>query len=480
MRPLVWFRGDLRTKDNPALHHAAAEAQDGVVAVFVFCPRQWKRHDWGVSKIRFVAQNVVALSQALERLRIPLLLQEVPDFEDVPPHLLRLAKRHRCDGLFFNQEHEVNERRRDKAVETRFAAAGIDVRSFFDQTLIEPGRLLTATGGFYSVFTPFRNAFIRRLHEDGIPKPLSPPRRQSTMPCAPDPLPAGMRRFDHPASPNGLWPAGEKRARRRLSAFIEKRIDGYHRDRDAPDRDGTSQLSPYLAAGVLSAREALWAAVAANKGKIADGRKGIATWISQLIWREFYRHVLVGFPRVSMNRPFKPETDGVTWRYDERNLKAWSEGRTGYPIVDAGMRQLRETGWMHNRLRMITAMFLSKHLLLDWRLGERHFMRFLVDADLANNNGGWQWSASTGTDAVPYFRVFNPWNQSRRFDPGGTFIRRFVPELKQVPDAALHNPARLADITSAKRHYPSPIVDHRRARERAIEAFRKARGRSER
>jgi deoxyribodipyrimidine photo-lyase len=205
-----------------------------------------------------------------------------------------------------------------------------------------------------------------------------------------------------------------------------------------------------------------------NGGKLGSGKAGPAVWISELIWREFYRHIVMHFPRVSMGRAFKPATDRLPWSYDKGPFEAWTTGRTGYPIVDAGMRQLAATGWMHNRVRMIVAMFLSKDLFIDWRLGERHFMRTLVDGDLASNNGGWQWSASTGTDSVPYFRVYNPITQSRTHDPDGEYIRAWLPELRHVPTADLHDPATLA---KHKVDYPPPIVDRSKTRDRVVRAF---------
>jgi deoxyribodipyrimidine photo-lyase len=229
-------------------------------------------------------------------------------------------------------------------------------------------------------------------------------------------------------------------------------------------------LSPYLAHGVLSPRQCLSAALDANEGRLSGGSPGIETWISELVWRDFYRHVIALFPHVSRGEAFRPEADRVEWRNDPAELEAWRRGMTGYPLVDAAMRQLLTTGWMHNRLRMLTAMFLTKHLLIDWRLGERHFMSHLVDADFAANNGGWQWSASTGTDAAPYFRIFNPITQAERFDPAGEFVRTQVPELAETRGSAtltpwLHGVAR----------YPAPIVDHAFARARALEAFKRAR-----
>ena len=265
--------------------------------------------------------------------------------------------------------------------------------------------------------------------------------------------------------------AGEQAAQQRLSIFTAAAIDGYLDQRDFPAKPGTSQLSAYLAAGVISVRQCLHAALAANQGEFDSGKPGVITWINELLWREFYTHILVGYPKVSRHRAFKPETEALAWRNAPKDLLAWQQGRTGFPIIDAAMRQLLATGWMHNRLRMIVAMFLTKNLLIDWREGERFFMQHLVDGCLAANNGGWQWSASTGTDSVPYFRVFNPVSQSKKFDPNGDFIRRWVPELKHLSAKEIHQPKLLSGLFGTE-DYPKPIVDLSTSRLRAIEAFK--------
>jgi len=249
-------------------------------------------------------------------------------------------------------------------------------------------------------------------------------------------------------------------------------VSGYREQRDVPARDATSALSPYLALGVVSPRECLRAALDADgQGslRVRDELTGAGQWINELLWREFYKHLLVGFPRLSMGRNFRTVYDSLEWRQDDAEFRAWCTGMTGIPIVDAAMRQLKTTGWMHNRCRMIVAMFLTKNLLMDWRLGERHFMRHLIDGDLASNNGGWQWSASTGTDAAPYFRVFNPHSQSRKFDPDGGYIRRFVPELGDIDGNDIHDPPPLARAGAG---YPLALVDLKATRQRAIAAFR--------
>lgn len=469
MRALVWFRADLRVRDNPALYHAAREADGGVIAVFTICPDQWQSHDWGAKKVNFLLRNLAAVSQELERLNIPLRLIRVPTFSEVPDKLLQLAKRHACDALYFNREYEVNEAWRDERATGLFEEDGRFVRAYHDQLVLAPGRVQKDDRSYYTVFTPFKRKWCERYTaEDG--RVLPSPKRQPKLALSSSHVPQYLNGFDRTDRAD-LWPEGEKRARARLASFIDRRIDRYSDLRDFPAQNGTSTLSPYLASGVISVRQCLQAALDANNGRLVSGKGGITTWISELIWREFYRHILVAFPRVCMNKPFQPQTEKVPWRYDEGQFQAWCEGRTGIPIVDAGMRQLVQTGWMHNRVRMIVAMFLTKNLLIDWRWGERYFMQHLVDGDFASNNGGWQWSASTGTDAAPYFRIFNPFSQSQKFDPDGAYLRRFVSELDEVEGEAVHNPHAYPHLCPARFDYPPPIVDVSKTRKRAIEAF---------
>ena len=476
MRAIVWFRADLRVEDNFALHRAAADAGRGVVGVFALCPEQWREHDWADIKVAFLLRNLRELSRRLEDLRIPLLFFEAPRFANVPAGLVRLARRHDCDALYFNREYEWNERRRDDAVRKHFEQAGLAVREFDDQTILPPDAIQKRQGGFYTVFTPYKRAWLATCMDRGVPVPVGMPSRQSALIAKPDRCPERVAGFDARRDRPDLWLAGEAHARERLADFVDERIRNYKRDRDRPDLDGTSRLSPYLTLGVVSPRQCLAAAREANQVRLADGALGPDTWISELIWREFYRHVLVGFPRVSKGCAFRAETEQIVWNSDEAQFDAWRAGRTGFPLVDAGLRQLAEIGWIHNRLRMIVAMFLTKDLLIDWRWGERHFMRNLIDGDLASNNGGWQWSASTGTDAVPYFRIFNPITQSRRFDPTGAFIRRYVPELAALDDDAIHDPAGLDAERRAELDYPEPICDHGVCRAHAIAVFKNLRG----
>ena len=467
MRSLLWFRSDLRAEDNTALFEAAA-ASDSVIAVFVATPVQWRQHDWGDPKISFLLHNLTSLSTTLKKLGIPLLVHETPTFAEVPRLLLEVANRHSCTRLYFNHEYEVNERQRDRRVSEMFEAQGLEVTAHHDQTILESAAVRTAKGGFYTVFSPFHRTWNRLLEATGGPQVLPRPNAKQAISAEPTPVPRSLPGFS-PWPAISLWPAGESEAKRRLRSFLTCRAADYLEERDRPEAAATSTLSPYLALGVISPRVCLAEAIMANGGVMEGGGKGVDSWMRQIVWREFYRHVLIGYPRVSMGRAFKAHTEGLPWSHDKRLFDAWCQGRTGFPIVDAGMRQLLQTGWMHNRLRMITAMFLTKDLFIDWRWGERHFMRHLIDGDLANNNGGWQWSASTGTDAAPYFRILNPWSQSVRFDPQGSFIRQFLPELAGLDNRALHDPKLL--VRHKPNSYPDPVVDHASARIRALDTF---------
>jgi deoxyribodipyrimidine photo-lyase len=469
MRALIWFRADLRVTDNTALYHACKGANDGVLAVFALCPKQWSQHDWGSTKVEFLLRNLAALSESLTKLNIPLTLIQTGSFSSVPAKLVQIAKKHNCDALFFNREYEVNELDRDREVSRRFAKEKIRVCEFTDQVIVDVGEIRTGKGDWYTVYTPFRRKWCAALEDLGPPQLWPKPRRQAALGIKSDPIPSKLSGFIR-GSRADLWPAGEKEAAKRLRRFIKERIERYQEDRNFPAVDGTSTLSPYLSAGVLSPRQCLEGAIAANNGQVNSGHPGASTWINELIWREFYRHILMGYPHVCKRQPFKLETEKLPWRKDHKQFEAWCTGKTGFPMVDAAMRQLVQTGWMHNRLRMVVSMFLSKDLFIDWRWGERFFMQHLVDGDFASNNGGWQWSASTGTDAAPYFRIFNPYNQSRKFDPQAVFIKRFVPELAGLGDIDLHEPPHNRLPEGA---YPEPIVDRTASRVRVLSAFQK-------
>jgi deoxyribodipyrimidine photo-lyase len=466
---LIWLRSDLRVHDNTAL--AAAMEQGPTVAAYVISPGQWTRHDDAACKVDFWLRNLVELKAALGKLNVPLLIVHADTWDKAPAALLKLCKEHEIEKVHVNEEYGINETRRDDDVHAALSEAGVHFQSHLDQLFFKPGSVLTKTGSYFKVFTQFRKVCYARLHH-GVPPVVRLPGKQKPLHIASDDIPDQVKGFATPPdSLRKLWPAGEDEARKRLETFADAQIEHYLDERDFPAKPGTSQLSAYLAAGVISPRQCLHAALSSNQGEFETGNPGSITWINELLWREFYKHVLTGFPRVSRHRAFRPDTEAVKWRKSSKDLEAWQQGRTGFPIVDAAMRQLLETGWMHNRLRMVVAMFFSKNLLLDWRDGERFFMQHLIDGDLSANNGGWQWSSSTGTDSSPYFRIFNPLSQSERFDPQGVFIKHWVPELASRNKKDIHNPTTQGGLFGDT-DYPAPIVDLKSSRARALAAFK--------
>lgn len=462
---IVWFRRDLRTQDNPALYHACKDT-DNVIGLYVLTEQQWDKHQIGSNHRWFFLENLKALKLSLEKLNIPLLVVNAKTFNNTPKTIAALCKKYNVTDIFFNKELEVNERARDKIVISTLQAMGLASHQYQEQTLIEPGSLKAGSGDFYKVYTPFRKAFESTiiLHDlTPLPAPQTPKQKNINIPINSAKIPS--------VNPTCSlqWAPGEANAKKLLNTFIKSKIHNYKKDRDTPSVSGTSQLSPYLAVGAISIRQCFYQALQVSHSQHNSTFEGPNTWINELIWREFYKHLIVGYPKLCKGHNFNSDYRGLPWRQSQKEFSAWCSGETGYPLVDAAMRQLVTTGWMHNRLRMVAAMFLTKHLLIDWRWGEKFFLQHLVDADYAANNGGWQWSASTGADGAPYFRIFNPTRQSERFDPQGEFIKQYLPHLKDLDSKSIHNPP---PVLRESIGYPQAIVDHKFAVERAKQTFK--------
>ncbi|WP_058972613.1 deoxyribodipyrimidine photo-lyase [Type-D symbiont of Plautia stali] len=468
---LVWLRNDLRINDNTALAAACRDSQATVLALFVATPKQWQQHHMAPKQAAFIHQNLCLLQDSLAERGIKLHYHQCDDFGASVDYLSEFCQQHQVDELYYNYQYEINERERDAAAEKRLDAQGVICQGFDDSLLLPPGSVQTGNHSMFKVFTPFSRAFVRRLHQ-GLPEcHRAPQARRDTPISAGKKIPA----FDYPFEDidASLFPAGEEAALKQLRHFGKQAVQHYPEVRDLPALDGTSRLSPYLAIGVLSPRQCLHRILKEHPDALNEGKA--FTWLNELIWRDFYRHLMVAFPALCKHQPFVDWTRNVKWQKNAEHLTAWKQGKTGYPIVDAAMRQLNTLGWMHNRLRMIVASFLVKDLLIDWHEGERYFMQQLIDGDLAANNGGWQWAASTGTDAAPYFRIFNPTTQGERFDKQGEFIRQWLPELQDVPDSDIHQPQVWAQKNNKKLDYPAPIVEHKDARKKTLDAFEHAR-----
>jgi deoxyribodipyrimidine photo-lyase len=470
LRPVIlWFRRDLRLGDNPAVAAAIATGRP-ILPVYILDEGGEGRRP-GAASLWWLDKSLRALDAALRRRGGRLILRR----GDSEAELRRLIDQTGADQVFMNRRFEPDAFVRDADIAHALKDEGVDCHGFNGSLMARPGAVLTGAGKPYRVFTPFLKALLQAA-PDG---PATP---------APDALvtPEGPAGDDidawglHPSAPDWSrgfdWTPGEAGAAAALADFIAGGLKDYAVGRDVPGRRGTSRLSPHLHWGEISPRGVVRAVrAAAAEGRVAPAQAD--KFVAEIAWREFSAHLLHQFPYM-VERAFRPEFDAMPWRADPEGLAAWKKGRTGYPLVDAGMRELWAAGWMHNRVRMVVASFLVKHLLIDWREGEAWFWDTLVDADLASNVQNWQWVAGSGADAAPYFRIFNPVAQGEKFDPDGRYVRRWLPELRALPDRWLHAPwtAPAAVLAEAGirlgRTYPRPIVDHGAARARALDALK--------
>jgi deoxyribodipyrimidine photo-lyase len=466
---LCWFRRDLRVSDNAALYHACKHYQR-VYCVFIFdraiLDALASKAD---RRVEFIWQSVAALQQELKQKGGDLIVRHALAADQIPA----LAAELKVSAVLCNHDYEPAALARDALVEQRLMQQGMTLRGFKDTVVFEKDEVLTQAGGTFSVFTPYKNAWLKKL----TPYYLKPyPVERYTQHLAPMDTPQTMPSLTQlgfeSTNLNAMGVKGGSAAAAALLADFAPRMSNYKEARDYPSVKGVSYLSVHNRFGTCSIRQ-LVASSAAND-------IGSSTWRAELVWRDFYFQILWHHPHAASGN-FKRAYDGLAWENNAHYMQAWCEARTGYPIIDAAMRQLNQTGYMHNRLRMIVASFLTKDLLIDWRWGEKYFADQLIDFDLAANNGGWQWAASTGCDAQPYFRIFNPIAQSERFDPEGKFIRRYLPELALVPSKYIHAPWLMPPVDQRAievhigKTYPAPIVDHAAQRDQALAMYKAVR-----
>ncbi len=464
---LVWFRHDLRVSDNPALT-AAAESGRPVVALYVLDEESDGIRPLGGASRWWLHHSLERLAAPLNALGCPLVLRTGPANEVVRAIVEEIG----ASAVYWNRCYEPEMVARDKTIKAALQEDGVTVESFNARLLYEPWQIETKQGKPYRVFTPF---YKMVLEQGEPPKPQKAPEKLTGLKSVPrgDALEDWTLLPTKPDWAGGLreaWTPGEDGAHDLLDDFLDGPVSAYKADRDIPGKPATSRLSPHLHFGEISPRQ-IWA-----KTSVLEPNSGTETFLKEIVWREFGYHLLYYNPAMP-NEPLQGKFKSFPWRENDDHLKAWQQGNTGYPIVDAGMRELWHTGTMHNRVRMIVASFLVKHLLIHWRSGEAWFWDTLVDADLASNTANWQWVAGCGADAAPYFRIFNPMAQGEKFDANGAYVRRWVPELADLPDDVLHQPWEADDSTlecagvTLGETYPKPIVDHKRARERALDAL---------
>lgn len=458
MSTLYWIRRDFRLDDNPAL--VSALNHQCKRAVYMTAYQTWQTHNLSSIQADLIERHINWMAAQLAELGIELTVIECNTYHQQVEQLLEFCNQYGIKHVFANSEPEIREQTRDQKVKEAITLTLSEA-----DTILPAGSVINKQGQMFKVFTPFKKAWVGTFMLYGIEQRYLGAINQHISPSKSHSI-----SFNYPKQDSSKWPLAETVLSQVLPEFIESKMHHYAEERDIPAIKGTSGLSAYLAIGAISPKRLLIEALNRYPSILNDIKSPLFSWVNELIWRDFYRHLIAAFPELCKLRDFQSKFADFYWPNDEAKFKAWCEGKTGFPIVDAAMRQLRNTGWMHNRLRMITASFLTKHLLIDWRKGEAFFMQHLIDGDLAANSGGWQWAAGTGCDAQPYFRIFNPISQSEKFDPDGSFIRKFLPELKNVPAKYIHQPQEYLASLGSDKYWPT-IVDLKIARQQALDYY---------
>ncbi len=455
---LVWFRNDLRIHDHEPLTAAtqlATQSGSQCHALYIYAEDQLRQHGAGNNKLAAIQQALDELNSSLAQIGIRLHLIEIRSWQDCAVTISTYCEQHRISGIHCHYEPGYDEFKRDQSVALTLPES-VKFQRYNDLFFCHPKQKLNKQGDYYRVFTAYKKSTLAALQNQLTPPLTAPLFKQAVQPA---PLNvAGRYSWQNPLE----LAVTESEAHIHLASFVENE-KRYGEQRDIPSIDGTSKLSVALSLGSISANQIAWAVQQSGQ------RLSESTYFSEILWREFYKYLLYFRPELCLGKPFNTKWDQFPWQYDHNQLKRWQDGKTGIPIVDAAMRQLNSTGWMHNRLRMVSAMYLVKIMQMDWRLGESYFASQLADFDFAANNGGWQWVASTGVDAVPYFRIFNPHQQAKRFDPQGAFVRNYVPEIASLGGKDIFTP----DTTDRHRfNYPAPVVDYAVARSDTLQKFK--------
>ncbi|MFY8352801.1 cryptochrome/photolyase family protein [Pseudoalteromonas sp. SSM20] len=461
MSTLYWIRRDFRLDDNPALFYALQ--QNCKHAVFITAYDTWRTHNHSGIQIDFIERHLNWFSDELTKLGIKVTVIECNTFDEQREKLTQFCRSIGASSVLANSEPELREKVRDTKL-----AQTINLTLYDADTILPYGSVLNKQSEMFKVFTPYKKAWLNVLKQQGFEQTylaaIPPSNNEVTQ--------QSQFAFNYEKQDSSKWPLAHEFMQHVLPRFLTDKVTDYANDRDFPAIKGTSGISPYLTIGAISPKRVIYDLISYYPHILEDMKAPIFTWLNELIWREFYRNLLLSFPNLNKLHDFQTKFKRFDWPDHHEKFNAWCNAQTGFPIVDAAMRQLKQTGWMHNRLRMIVASFLTKHLLVDWRLGEAFFMQHLIDGDLAANSGGWQWAAGTGCDAQPYFRIFNPITQSEKFDPDGSFIRKYLPELANVPLKYIHQPQTYLDSIGDKSYWPQ-LVDLKEARLQALDYYQK-------
>ncbi|CAL4322144.1 deoxyribodipyrimidine photo-lyase [Buchnera aphidicola] len=465
---LMWFRNDLRIHDNTALYSACKNTKANVLSIFIATPKQWESHLMSFKKSEYIYKNLLILKKNIMQLGIPLYFYESEDFLTSIKFLIIFCKKHKVNAIFYNYQYEFNERKRDYLIKKMLKKENISTYAFHDEILFSPDKIHKKNGQPYNIFSSFKKNIIKKIQEQ---VPLSFPIPNIRI-CSK--MEKNVIKFTYPREKidERLFPIGEKCALNNLLFFINKKIINYNSEHHSPNLNSTSFLSASFSIGILSFRQCITLLLKKKNYELKTIDQCL--WLNELIWREFYKYLLIRYPEISQNKALSHLDNKILWNNNKEHLNAWQKGKTGYPIVDAGMRQLNKLGWMHNRIRMITASFLVKDLLINWKEGEKYFISKLIDGDLAINNGNWQWIASIGINSNPYFKIFNPINQAKKFDKEGIFVKTYLPELRSIPNSDIFTPHLWSQRTGNKINYPIPIVNHEKTKKNVISVFKLA------